>query len=493
MPLVAMNHSDPGPWVTPSVAQRYRQRKDETPGSLVDFERLQLLRGNAHDKQKGIYNDSPTPVPRSPAYTSLSSTTTWTAMAEYDQSESDTAASSDPDDSCRESPIPPFDSTGISKFDLLDKEFCPSAPRQSTDETGAPDAGSQQKEQGKPPHSYAMLIYMAIKHHGGGKIALAQIYSYIMNTFAYYKQADPGWKNSIRHNLTQHECFLKIARNAGEPGKGGFWALDKSYEGTFASGDFKGAARKVLSRRRKESTIKKVFNSQSSDTKGKLRQKPFKKGAEIATRRGTQIAPIKIRFPKMLSVPSSPSTPSHSTHIMCDGSNDSSRSVESGAVISQSRTASPVHQSKRSRSKSPFLVRPTTPLSGCLSATTVCGWGLSRNSQVFPGVPDDEFFPEDYDHLDIFSLRKLEHGCLTISTDTIESGWDHDANSVETILLPDSSVEKCGAVTSICDEFQFPAVSPPTITHLSDVERSFICSPLDILCGEHILQPSWTL
>ena len=88
----------------------------------------------------------------------------------------------------------------------------------------------------KPPHSYAMLIFMAMRHHGSGKVTLAQIYEFILGHFGYYRVADPGWKNSIRHNLTQHKCFLKIARKQGESGKGGFWALDKSYEAMFEGG-----------------------------------------------------------------------------------------------------------------------------------------------------------------------------------------------------------------------------------------------------------------
>eukprot|EP00035_Acanthoeca_spectabilis_P022658 m.445004 g.445004 ORF g.445004 m.445004 type:complete len:357 (-) comp19175_c0_seq1:235-1305(-) len=102
----------------------------------------------------------------------------------------------------------------------------------------------------KPPHSYAMLIYLTIKRHGGGKITLAQVYTYILENFAYYRHADPGWKNSIRHNLTQHKCFLKVPRAVGEPGKGGFWALDPAYIDVFESGTFKGTGRRVPNRKR---------------------------------------------------------------------------------------------------------------------------------------------------------------------------------------------------------------------------------------------------
>jgi len=84
----------------------------------------------------------------------------------------------------------------------------------------------------KPPHSYVALIYLAMKSSGRAKVTLAEIYEYILERFPYYRSAGLGWKNSIRHNLTQQKCFVKVARLTEDGGgKGGFWAPHASYTG----------------------------------------------------------------------------------------------------------------------------------------------------------------------------------------------------------------------------------------------------------------------
>lgn len=50
---------------------------------------------------------------------------------------------------------------------------------------------------GKPPHSYATLIAMAIAAAPERKLSLNDIYTWISDTFPYYSRAGRGWKVSF--------------------------------------------------------------------------------------------------------------------------------------------------------------------------------------------------------------------------------------------------------------------------------------------------------
>ena len=78
----------------------------------------------------------------------------------------------------------------------------------------------------KPPHSYADLIRMAIMSTESKKMTLNEIYEFVLQKYPYYREANHGWKNSIRHNLSLNNAFEKLPRPKNEPGKGSYWIIN---------------------------------------------------------------------------------------------------------------------------------------------------------------------------------------------------------------------------------------------------------------------------
>ncbi|KAG8142359.1 hypothetical protein E2320_006289 [Naja naja] len=81
------------------------------------------------------------------------------------------------------------------------------------------------------------LIAMAIEASPDRRLPLRSIYQYIAGRFPYYRLGQSRWQNSVRHNLSHYECFVKLPR-VGASRKGSDWTLDPAFRDMFEPGKY---------------------------------------------------------------------------------------------------------------------------------------------------------------------------------------------------------------------------------------------------------------
>ncbi|CAF1008270.1 unnamed protein product, partial [Didymodactylos carnosus] len=93
-------------------------------------------------------------------------------------------------------------------------------------------------EKEKPNESYVALIARAILASPERRLLLNDIYDWIIEQYPYYgKLTGKAWRNSIRHNLSLNECFVRL--NKAENGRGCYWGIHPANVDTFEHGDFR--------------------------------------------------------------------------------------------------------------------------------------------------------------------------------------------------------------------------------------------------------------
>lgn len=148
----------------------------------------------------------------------------------------------------------------------------------------------------KPPYSYATLICMAMRETNKTKITLSAIYKWIKENFMYYRVADPTWQNSIRHNLSLNKCFVKVARNKNEPGKGGFWKIDPAYADMFVDGVFKRRRGVNTQKPSKKSSLKPCKKATSKRSSDSLKDSLSKQDQDDERWAKKRFKPVKIKI-----------------------------------------------------------------------------------------------------------------------------------------------------------------------------------------------------
>lgn len=129
----------------------------------------------------------------------------------------------------------------------------------------------------KPPYSYVALCAMAIHSSASKMMTLSQIYKFITDNFPFYQKNSTKWQNSLRHNLSFNDCFIKVLRGTEHGGKGSYWTLHPDCAEMFQDGSFLRRKRRFLAKKNvkiadtemsiKKESICEYKISQSDDAK----------------------------------------------------------------------------------------------------------------------------------------------------------------------------------------------------------------------------------
>lgn len=98
------------------------------------------------------------------------------------------------------------------------------------------EAVKQKRKRNSSPLSYVAVIARAILSSPHHRLPLCEIYKFIEEHHPEFTENRARWKNTVRHNLSLHDCFLRgeLAFNK----KGCYWRIHPSFLLEFSRGDF---------------------------------------------------------------------------------------------------------------------------------------------------------------------------------------------------------------------------------------------------------------
>ncbi|KAF6756830.1 fork head domain-containing protein [Ephemerocybe angulata] len=81
----------------------------------------------------------------------------------------------------------------------------------------------------RPPHSYPLLVRLAIYGSPNQRMTLKQIYEAIEERFEFYRKQPKGaWRGSIRHNLSLNQVFKNVHHDRPLTEPGNYGEIDHS-------------------------------------------------------------------------------------------------------------------------------------------------------------------------------------------------------------------------------------------------------------------------
>ncbi|KAM0791368.1 hypothetical protein ACM66B_005833 [Microbotryomycetes sp. NB124-2] len=165
--------------------------------------------------------------------------------------------------------------------------------------TPYPDRAPDSDRQKKPPYTYASLVAQAIMDSPAKRLTLNAICDWVEERWPYFQQNQPGWQNSIRHNLSLARGFIKLPRKADEPGKGSFWALDPASMEAFDGHNYR---KKIVKNPPGASSAPKTSSAGATSAAGPASARPATASSTTTTGRALRPAQ-KIMPPKRAPMP----------------------------------------------------------------------------------------------------------------------------------------------------------------------------------------------
>ncbi|XP_068759836.1 forkhead box protein unc-130-like [Montipora capricornis] len=100
------------------------------------------------------------------------------------------------------------------------------------------DNAKNSKQDDRNSETFVAVIAQAILSVPTKRMTLSSIYSFIARNYPHFdKEKGPGWRNSVRHNLSSNDCFVKASR--AENGKGHYWMIHPKDLPEFIKGNFR--------------------------------------------------------------------------------------------------------------------------------------------------------------------------------------------------------------------------------------------------------------
>ena len=95
---------------------------------------------------------------------------------------------------------------------------------------------TQKRKRNSAALSYVAVIAHAILSSPRQRFTLSEIYQFIEKQHPRFTENRARWKNTVRHNLSLHDCFVRgeVALNK----KGCNWRIHPSFIAEFSRGDF---------------------------------------------------------------------------------------------------------------------------------------------------------------------------------------------------------------------------------------------------------------